>query len=259
MAEMFPLDATWFVTNMQVFYAAFCQPQDMETDEFLLSENAFGIHEGPTTVDPTSLPASEGFSSEPTGAWHEWHKFVPFAPKLMLVLRSNLLRKNPQAEKERRMMANMPGGELLNTRSLLEEFDIPPATPGYEKPNAVKYEYKDDDVFLFPLVKLPSRCMHLINMVILDETKSSLTWKTDKILARHIVSYLNEPLFDYDLQMYGLGLGQGERERKHKLLTLARELDEEEAGAWVPKAPTMGDVTEMLWNMMANIATSTKK
>lgn len=225
MDEMFPPDATWFVSNMQMFYAAFCQPQDLETDEFILSENAFGIHEGPTRMYYPLLGAA-GILGAQTGEFHEWHKFVPLAPNLMLVLRSNLLRKTVEAERERRMMANLPGGDLLNTPSILEGFDIPHATPGYQRPGAVRYEYKDDDVFLFPMVKLPPRCVHLINMVILQEAKASLTWKTDEILAKQIVSYIEEPLFNYDEQSYAVAPEyQDAQVRRNKLLMLARELE----------------------------------
>lgn len=51
----YPPDAEWFVHHTQGMFMALCTPSEKE-DEFLLTENGYGIHEGPVSglVDPST-------------------------------------------------------------------------------------------------------------------------------------------------------------------------------------------------------------
>ena len=68
-------DALWFWKNITMHYLAFCTPEDPE-DEFILSENSYGVFEG--------LNSSNKL-------WTDFHLFAPVTPKLMIILRSNML------------------------------------------------------------------------------------------------------------------------------------------------------------------------
>jgi len=82
---MYPDDAIMFVFHMQSSFLAFCTPESKDA-EFILTENAYGIFEGPhtTILNPeTAEVVSQCFT--------EYHTFAPLSPKLMIVLRSHLL------------------------------------------------------------------------------------------------------------------------------------------------------------------------
>lgn len=49
MEHVYPDDAMWFIAHSQKMYLALCTPSDPES-EFLLTENAYGIHEGPVSL-----------------------------------------------------------------------------------------------------------------------------------------------------------------------------------------------------------------
>ena len=79
---VYPDDAMMFITHMQTKFMAFCTVSDM-TDEFVLSQNAYGVHEGPMDIhlDPKSGKLVEG-------TYTEHHTFAPLSPKLLVVFRS---------------------------------------------------------------------------------------------------------------------------------------------------------------------------
>ena len=70
----YPMDAQWFFMHVQAFFIAFCTPKET-CDEFLLTQNVYGVYEGPDSA----------------GAWTDYHRFAPLSPKIMIVLRSLLL------------------------------------------------------------------------------------------------------------------------------------------------------------------------
>jgi hypothetical protein len=83
--RIYPDDAKWFIAHTQMMYLALCTPVNKD-DEFLLTENAYGIHEGP--VSSRIDPKSGGFIAT---AYTEFHKFAVISPKLIMVLRSFVL------------------------------------------------------------------------------------------------------------------------------------------------------------------------
>lgn len=55
-ARIYPDDANWFIMHTQMMYLALCTPTNKD-QEFLLTENAYGVYEGPSTLLKT--PALE--------------------------------------------------------------------------------------------------------------------------------------------------------------------------------------------------------
>jgi hypothetical protein len=89
--RIYPDDAKMFISHTQMMYLALCTPENQD-DEFFLTENAYGIHEG-----PTSCSINPETSESTLTCYTEFHKFAVISPKLMMVLRSFLL---PQPEED---------------------------------------------------------------------------------------------------------------------------------------------------------------
>ena len=83
--RIYPDDAKWFCNNVQQFSMALITPKEPE-DEFLLTQNAYSIHEGYETqrLNPTTRKME-------CVAYTEFHLFAPISPRLMIVLRSIML------------------------------------------------------------------------------------------------------------------------------------------------------------------------
>lgn len=83
--RIYPDDAIWFIAHTQMMYLACCSTA-IEDDEFLLTENAYSIHEGPNSyrIDPQT-------GEQTPTAYTEYHVFAVISPKLIMVLRSFLL------------------------------------------------------------------------------------------------------------------------------------------------------------------------
>ncbi|KAH6681370.1 hypothetical protein B0J14DRAFT_623366 [Halenospora varia] len=83
--RIYPDDAEWFINNVQGFYMALMTPSNQE-DEFLLTQNAYSIHEGAVTERFNPVTGKMECT-----AYTEFHLFASIAPRLLIVLRSYLL------------------------------------------------------------------------------------------------------------------------------------------------------------------------
>lgn len=83
--QIYPDDAEWCINNIQGFYMALITPDDKE-EEFLLTQNAYSIFEGASTLKFSPVTGKLEAS-----AYTEFHLFAPIAPRLMIVLRSFIL------------------------------------------------------------------------------------------------------------------------------------------------------------------------
>ncbi|KAI5819136.1 hypothetical protein BZA77DRAFT_178037 [Pyronema omphalodes] len=185
--DAFELDALWYILNMNFFYLAFCEPVD-GADEFVITDNGFGIHEGPTFV---KLDKSTGMESD--GSYTEYHKLAPLSPKLMLVLRSNYLRKG--SERELRKLRMRP--EVGKSKSLFEDLPIEAATPSYANNTALvgKFEAKDEHTFAFKIQPISRHHVDLLNGLLLHEARGSITWRSDSAMRRTLDIFLKSPKF----------------------------------------------------------------
>jgi hypothetical protein len=83
--RIYPDDAEWCINNIQGFYMALVTPTNKD-EEFLLTENAYSIFEGASTLKLSPVTGEREVS-----AYAEFHIFAPIAPRLLIVLRTFIL------------------------------------------------------------------------------------------------------------------------------------------------------------------------
>ncbi|KAF8465029.1 hypothetical protein BDZ91DRAFT_783399 [Kalaharituber pfeilii] len=246
----FSHDAMWFIFNMTESFMAFCEPAN-RGDEFIVSESAFGIHEGPTEaiMEAYMSPGLAGAANfdellkirSGKGQYTEYHKMAPFSPTLLLVLRSNFLR--PENKWMLREFAKMPGCHQLNTPSLFDHLQLDPPTPSYGLVTIDEFKPKDDDKFTFKLHKLSHKEVRLFNSIILNEVRVNLTWLSDEAMKTTLQEYLNDDLFRLPMQFTFLpGKPQSLPDvmRRQQLCKLLAILDGHQGqGSEIP-VPSMG-------------------
>jgi hypothetical protein len=70
--RIYPQDAQWAIAHMQMMYLAICTPSSQE-DEFLLTENAYAIHEGPVSLVTDTKTAK---TREPYTEYHVFYGHI---------------------------------------------------------------------------------------------------------------------------------------------------------------------------------------
>ena len=194
--EMFGDDAGMYVFHMSESYMAFCEPQSSE-DEFILTDNGFGIFEGPVVYDTTN-PKSTGPDGSPPQLgepiYREFHKLAPLSPRLILVLRSNLLRNEPIWEGREGIVSL--GYARPNALSLLQDLPIkPPKIHRWSLPGKAGPVHTLEDEFFFEIYKVKTEQIHVINALMLEEATRSITWVSDESLVRSLHTFLANPDF----------------------------------------------------------------
>ncbi|KAL1636994.1 hypothetical protein SLS58_009520 [Diplodia intermedia] len=186
-------------------YLSFCTPSD-PGDEFLLTENAYDIYEGP--VSHTTNP----FTGENhTTACTEYHNFSAVSPKVMMVLRSTLLPNDEEdgvpGTRESRLLQRELHRRLHTeydmTGSLLEDLPVAKARNSYTRfVDGAPFLVDGDDGtpradhrFDFPLFPLSSNHVQKINAVILNESHdtSAVVFADPAAARRAIDFYLADP------------------------------------------------------------------
>jgi len=189
--EMFGDDAGMYVFHMSESYIAFCEPQSSE-DEFILTDNGFGIFEGPVVYDTTNLKTTGADGSPPQlgdPTYTEFHKLASLSPRLIMVLRSNFLRDEPIWERREKIVS--PGYARPNAVSLLQDLPIkPPKIHHWLFPGKTL-----EDEFFFEIYKVKTEKIHVINALMLQEAGRSITWVSDESLVRSLHTFLADPDF----------------------------------------------------------------
>ncbi|KAA8898650.1 hypothetical protein FN846DRAFT_962127 [Sphaerosporella brunnea] len=191
LGKAFEPDALWFFLHMTESYLALCQP-DHPDDEFVITENGFGINEGPTS-ETVALDPETGVATSKYGAYTEYHKIAPLSPRLLLVLRSNFLRKG----NEHLLREIRAGPAVANTPSLFEDLELTPAVPCYVVQAAETFEAKDEHVFTFKIQKISREYTDLFNAMMFEEARDSITWASDKATQRSLKTFLEHPKFQH--------------------------------------------------------------
>ena len=187
----YPGDAKWFWKNMTTSYLCFCTPGAAE-EEFLLTENAYGIFEGPSSHV----------------GWVDWHTFAPINPKLMIIMRNQSLGTFPglppairDAVARARLAAIQAATSVfedpLAARSCLEDLPVGRPTPSYPTVhrlvgNSPPFKFSSEDSFIFKFFRLPSTFVQLITSIFLEEAMQTETiiYKSETGLRKAIDSYL---------------------------------------------------------------------
>ena len=194
--EMFGGDANMYVFHMRESYMAFCETQSSE-DEFIITDNGFGIFEGPVVFDPANLKSTGADGSAPRlgdPVYTEFHKLAPLSPRLILVLRSNYLRDEPIWKKRRNISNQLE--PRRKSDSVLQDLPIkPPKIHYWLLPKKSKPVHTLEDEFSFEIYKAKTEQVHVINTIMLQEAVRSITWVSDESLVRSLRAFLENPKF----------------------------------------------------------------
>ena len=184
----YPADAAWFITHTQTFFLAFCTPNDPE-DEFLLTQNAYSIYEGPQSP----------------GKWTDWHRFAPVSPKVMIVLRSNLLPSAgiEEGDDMKRVLEEAVRSMHLDPDtavSWLQDLPISRARNNYSqivdgRLQPVPTQMSEDKhEFYFPFFPLNHEHVQRINMLCLEEAANTMAivYKSPENLRTALEFYLTD-------------------------------------------------------------------
>ena len=184
----YPMDAQWFFMHVQAFFIAFCTPKET-CDEFLLTQNVYGVYEGPDSA----------------GAWTDYHRFAPLSPKIMIVLRSLLLPCAGVEDEQgtRQMILELTKKMHLdpkNAGSWLQDIPITRARNNYSKVVNGKVEplptkmSRDKHVFYFPFFPLDDEHVQKINMICLENAYDTLAivYKSAESLRIALEFYLTD-------------------------------------------------------------------
>ncbi|PUU73975.1 hypothetical protein B9Z19DRAFT_493893 [Tuber borchii] len=199
--DMFGDDAGMYVLHMSESYMAFCEPQSSE-DEFILTDNGFGIFEGPVAYDTANLKSTGTDGSPPRVGdprYTEFHKMAPLSPRLILVLRSNFLRDEPIWKKRKKIFSQFdakPGAV-----SLLQDLPIKPPKIRYLLPRKSNPVHTLEDELFFEIYKVKTEQIHVINGLMLQESVRSITWVSDESLVRSFHAFLRNPDFTIGISL----------------------------------------------------------
>ena len=198
---VYPDDAMMFFFHMQSKFMAFCTVSDW-TDEFVLSENAYGVHEGP--ID-TWFDRSSGKLME--GLYTEHHTFAPLSPKLLVIFRSVHLPCGVDEgwTQERELTHQMYKDMHLDPEkagSILENLPVHKCHNSYtsvidgkrvSKPGPS--EPRSKNKFFFPFFPLSTTHTQLINTIFLENAywTSSMVFKSPAAMQKALRIYLRDP------------------------------------------------------------------
>ncbi|KAL2841170.1 hypothetical protein BJY01DRAFT_257165 [Aspergillus pseudoustus] len=193
--QIYPDDAMMFELHLLHSYMAFCQPANVN-EEFLLTENAFGIFEGPSTVNHDIFTGKKE-----AAAYMEYHNFAPMSPRLIIILRSLILPipgdKGNHAELRRSFAAAMKSVHLHPDKagSVLEDLPIRPCKTAYKSENVDSTaSFSVDDRFIFLCFKLSSVHISIINNLFIEEAyqTSSIVYHSATALRAAIEKYFTD-------------------------------------------------------------------
>lgn len=197
--RIYPTDAMWYVANTQMMYLALCTPSGQ--DEFLLTENAYSIHEG-----PVSFAINPGSSETTATSYTEFHIFAVISPKLIMVLRSCLLPVPEEDSDEqikcwRESMYQLNVAQHcqpLDANSVLEDLPITKARNSYTRLVDGKIalldgedgSYRSYHKFCFRFFPISAEHVNKINCIMLEQsyTTSKIIFKS-KLGVRKILEY----------------------------------------------------------------------
>jgi Protein of unknown function (DUF4238) len=192
MKNAFPQDARWFVKHLNGTFLSFCTPGD-RTDEFILTENAYGVFEGP----------SNSFE------WTDWHVFAPINPRLLIVMPHDVLHpfEGIPADISTEMSESFARAveKICNeyedptmARSCLADLPVKRPQPSYPRFRRVsathpsQHRLRETDTFTFEFFKLESHHVQLINSIFLEQAidTRAIVFKSENGLRRALEAYL---------------------------------------------------------------------
>ncbi|KAL9084264.1 MAG: hypothetical protein Q9159_005309 [Coniocarpon cinnabarinum] len=158
----YELDMKWYLKNLQMHHLVFVQPQSPGL-EFVLTENAFSIFEGPDSAH----------------AWTDYHLFSPVSPKLLILSRSILLGTGYEEDTERlqtmRRLTTIPHFDPEKAyKSVFDSLPVHQANNNYSRiidgkrvplPTRIREEKHE---FYLPFFKISDRNVGYVNSIFLE-------------------------------------------------------------------------------------------
>ena len=217
--RVYPDDAEWCIAHMQMMYLALCTPSGQD-DEFLLTENAYSIHEGPVSliIDPDTGESTEG-------PYTEFHVFAVISPKLIIVLRSFMFpvaeedtNENIRRFRETVLWQNaIQHNDPLRSKSILEDLPITKARNSYSRVvdgrlvllDGEDGSHRSDHKFCFRFFPISTEHVNKMNRVMLNESYriSTIVFGSQLGLRKTLEYYLSIPEREktYDFDIVGAG------------------------------------------------------
>ncbi|KAL9100392.1 MAG: hypothetical protein Q9163_004235 [Psora crenata] len=204
--RMYPDDAQWAIAHMQMMYLALCTPSSQD-DEFILTENAYSIHEG-----PVSCLISPDTGESTVRCYTEYHVFAAISPKLIMVLRNNSLPipeedSNDEIRRWRETMQELHAEQHnnpLEACSTLADLPITKARNSYTRivdgrvtlAAGEDGSYRLYHKFCFRFFPISTEHVNKINFIMLEEAyKSSTIAFNSQLAARKTLEhYLSMPI-----------------------------------------------------------------
>jgi hypothetical protein len=204
-SEIYPGDAIWLYANIRSMWLSFATPSD-SNEEFILTDNAFGIHEGPVdcSIDPLT-------GKQTRTAYTEFHVISVISPHLVMILRHNLLpepledqRDDIRNSKKESLAFDMQAhSDPDHATSLLEDLPVAKARNSYTVIQNGRLELakgadkvpRAADRFTFTFFRLESRHAQMINLIMLDQAhhSSNIVFKSKVALRAALDFYLDFP------------------------------------------------------------------
>ena len=230
----YPDDAMWFIAHCQMMYLALCTPSSPD-GEFLLTENAYSIHEGPVSyfVDPVTKETK-------LGSYTEFHQFAVISPKLMIVLRSYLLPvPEEDADEDMRIWRKSAyeqtaaqHNDPLNAPSILEDLPISKARNTYTKIvdgklvllDSENGSHRADHKFCFRFFPISTEHTDRINFIMLENSQhvSTIVFKSQEVARRTLTEYLTMPCELNGVSCFKMIAGSGDDQRLNFLRSLEK-------------------------------------
>ncbi|KUJ19189.1 uncharacterized protein LY89DRAFT_479643 [Mollisia scopiformis] len=202
MEKSYPRDAMWFVLLVDWYYLSLCTPSNSD-DEFIMTENGYGIFEGPTSTT-TDIETGDVEIS----AYTEYHIFAHISPKLTMILRAAILPLAVEdvvedAKVMREMlleMSQMPHHNPETATSFLADLPLTKPHNSYTTfvdgvPTSITGQepvFSPNDIFYFRFFPLSSDHIGKINTVFFEEAYSTsiIAFKSKTGLLRALEFYL---------------------------------------------------------------------
>ena len=192
MENAYPGDARWFWKNMTTSYLCFCTPEDAD-EEFLLTQNAYGIFEGPCSHL----------------GWTDWHTFAPVNHRLMIILRNHFLGGIPNIPSNLAKVVAATHCKVVQAMTSTYEDpaeahswleDLPVSRPATSYPTVrfvvdglpTAHGFTQKDIFTFKFFQLPGAFVQRVNSIFLQEAimTETIVYKSSSGLRKALEAYL---------------------------------------------------------------------
>ncbi|KAL4904113.1 hypothetical protein BDW74DRAFT_155100 [Aspergillus multicolor] len=194
-SRIYPDDALMFELHVNWTFMSFCCPSDAE-GEFVLTQNAYAIFEGPSSENLDLVTGKRNAI-----VYTQYHNFAPVTPKLMIVLRSHLLKHSRGGEEDsfpetlRRSLEAALRAQHLHpdqAGSILQDLPIRPCEVAYKDRNSNPPSFHKDDIFQFRVFRLSTAHVTTINNLFLEEAYAvpSIVYHSPAALRASLKHYL---------------------------------------------------------------------